>query len=314
MYEFILSMQILLDLELLRTLVVARDFGNFAEAARIVGRTQSAVSLQMRKLETQLGMPIFRKNGRKLDLNPAGELLLQYSRRLLALNEEALEATTAFDVRGSIRVGLLQDFAETVLPGVLATFANAHPLAESAILVERSPSLIEKLARGELDLVLLFEMGNISKQFIRTKIATLPMYWVFSPKYKPERTLSLIFLEAPCVFREAALKNIGPRQSWRQTLSTPSLSGIWAAVEAGLGISVRTKLGIPGDLVTARRLQGKANLPHIDVTLLEREKTGPLVARFREALLTKLADHLIVEKAGSGIQPLRSQRFARANA
>jgi DNA-binding transcriptional LysR family regulator len=262
----------------------------------------------MRKLETQLGTRIFRKNGRKLDLNPAGELLLQYSRRLLALNEEAVEATTAFDVHGSIRVGLLQDFAETVLPGVLSTFANAHPLAETAIVVERSPNLIGKLTRGELDLVLFFDSGNVSLEFIRTKIATVPMYWIFSPTYKTGKTLSLIFLEPPCVFREAALKNVGPHQAWRQTLSTPSLSGIWAAVEAGLGISVRTKLGIPGDLVAARRLPGKANLPHVDVILLQRENTGPLVARFREALLKKLADHLLLERRESRIHQLGNQR------
>jgi DNA-binding transcriptional LysR family regulator len=289
--EFGLSMSTLLDLELLRTLVIARDLGNFAEAARVVGRTQSAVSLQMRKLEAQLGTQIFRKNGRKLDLNPAGERLLEYSRRLLALNEEALEATAAFDLRGSIRVGLLQDFAETVLPGILSTFANAHPLVETEIVVERSPQLIGRLARKELDLVLLFEPRNASTEFIRTKIASLPMYWVFRPGYKVPNTLSLIFLQPPCVFRDAALKNLGSRQVWRQTLSTPSLSGIWAAVEAGLGMSVRTKLGLPQDLTTVRRLRGRANLPLVEVTLLEREQGRPIAARFRESLLIKLAAH-----------------------
>ena len=295
-------MPTLLDLELLRTLVVARDAGNFATAARLVGRTQSAVSLQMRKLEAQLGKEIFRRNGRKLDLNPAGELLLEYSRRLLALNDEAVEATIAFDVSGRVRMGLLQDFAETVLPGTLSTFASAHPFAETEIVVDRSVNLIDKLAAHELDFALLFERAKAPGPFTRTRIASLPMYWVHHPKHSPGQTLSLIFLEAPCVFRDAALKNLGSRQAWRQTLSTPSLSGIWAAVEAGLGISVRTSLGVPNGLAKSRQLPGRHQLPLVEITLLERETMAPVVARFREALLERLNGQLnLAEASRKGI-------------
>src|SRR3977135_599057 len=122
----------LFDLDLLRTLTLAHDLGSFRDAARSVGRTQSAISLQMRRLEDLAGVELFEKAGRNVQLPGGGLLLLEYARRLLALSDEAVQAVAGLKVRGKIRLGMLQDFAETILPSALASFSPAHPPAELA--------------------------------------------------------------------------------------------------------------------------------------------------------------------------------------
>ncbi len=117
-----------LDIETLRTLVAAMDLGSFARAAESVGRSQPAVSLQMKRLEQQVGHPILRKQGRGLALTETGDVVLAYARRILDLNDEALTAVKGTGViAGTVRLGLPQDLAESWLPAVLARFARAHP-------------------------------------------------------------------------------------------------------------------------------------------------------------------------------------------
>src|ERR1700722_4081786 len=111
----------LFDLDLLRTLLWAAQTGSFKEAALRVGRTQSAVSLQMNRLAEMVGGAPFEGSGQGITLTTAGSILVDYARRMLALNDEAMLAVAGSGVRGSVRLGLLQDFAETVLPGVLAS-------------------------------------------------------------------------------------------------------------------------------------------------------------------------------------------------
>src|SRR5262249_43010260 len=115
-----------LDLDVLRTLAVAMDLGSFARAAERLGRSQSAVSLQMRRLEAQVGRPVLSKRGRGVALTDAGEIVLGYARRMLALNDEALHAVRGAAVAGTVRLGMHQDCAEAWLPSVLARFARSH--------------------------------------------------------------------------------------------------------------------------------------------------------------------------------------------
>ncbi len=116
-----------LDMDVLRTFVAGVDLGSFAKAAGRLGRSPSAISLQLRKLEEQTGCALFRKEGRGLVLTENGEMLVGYARRLLDLNDQALAAVRNPGVAGSVRLGLPQDFAETWLPKVLARFARLHP-------------------------------------------------------------------------------------------------------------------------------------------------------------------------------------------
>ncbi|HEY0792750.1 MAG TPA: LysR substrate-binding domain-containing protein [Chthoniobacterales bacterium] len=279
----------LFDLEVLRSMVLVHDAGGLRQAAKRVGRTPSAVSIQMRKLEEQVAMPLFVKAGRRLTLNAAGQLLLGYARRLLAVEEEARHALGGAALQGGLRLGLLQDFAETILPDSLAAFIKAHPQVETEVIVDRSVNLMTMLREGDLDLALTFDPNRHPGSTLpATRVARAPMVWVARADYRPGPTLDLMFLQGPCVFRDAALKNLGEKQPWRQTLSTPSLSGIWAAVGAGLGLSVRTELGLPAGLTGARRLAGRPPLPMVEVTLTEADRLSPVALRLKAALLDTL--------------------------
>ena len=271
-----------LELDLLRTLVLAVDIGSFKQAASIVGRTQSAVSLQMRRLESQVGVPIFQRIGKKLNLTENGKVLLDYTRKLLALNDEAIQAAAGTKLRGRLRLGLLQDFAESILPKSLAAFSRAQPGIEMHVRTESSVKLLELLQRREIDLAVYFVKQNVAKKPHETRVASVPMVWVSQEHQRPAPPWSLVLFEPPCVFREAAVARLKERH-WKQTFSSPSLAGTWAAVSAGLGISVRTPIGVPPGLRAQRQLPGLKRLPNVDVVIAQSSESEP-VQRLRQVL------------------------------
>ena len=283
-----------LELDLLRTLVLAMRTGSFQQSAALIGRSQSAVSLQMRRLENQVGVRLLQKNGRKLALTDAGEVLLGYANRLLALNDEAVQATAGVNLKGKVRLGLLQDFAETILPPALAAFTRAQPAVEIAVQVEPSKRLIAEVRQHRLDLALLFTRRGDLTELPATRVATVPMVWVLKTDLPLPDPLNLVLFEPPCVFREVATEILGKaNRSWRQVFVSPSLAGTWAAVEAGLGLSIRTRIGLPGNLTSQSRLSGTRQLPLVDVTVLQRPFSAiPVVVRLRDLLVQSLRERL----------------------
>jgi DNA-binding transcriptional LysR family regulator len=287
--KFISCMKLpLFDLDLLRTLILAHDQGSFRAAALSVGRTQSAVSLQMRRLEDLAGVKLFEKAGRNIQLTEGGLVLVEYARRLLALNDEAVQAVAGLKVRGKIRLGLLQDFAEAILPSALASFSRAHPAVELEVRVERSTELLVGLQRRGLDLALMFGLTDPGDRFNAQPVGKVPMVWIWKHPPQPDEDLKLVLFEAPCAFRSTALDNLGNRP-WRRTFTSPSLSGTWAAVEAGLGVTVRTPLGVPKGLTMNDRLTGLKALPSIQLYLLSRQnEKSPIVNLLRDLLFNTL--------------------------
>src|SRR5437899_1601871 len=152
-----------LDLDLLRTLVVATELGSFARAAEHLGRTQSALSLQMRRLEERIGKPLLRKEGRNSVLTETGERVLEYAQRLVQLNDEALASLSARSLSGSVRLGMPQDFVDSSLPTVLGRFAREHPAVAIDLRVDRNMVLLDRLQRGRLDLALVFAASGASQ-------------------------------------------------------------------------------------------------------------------------------------------------------
>ena len=165
------------DLDFLRSFVAGVELGNFAKAAGRLGRSTSAVSAQMRKLESQAGIPLLRKAGRGLELTEAGELLLGYARRLLDLNDEAVSAIGEAVAEGSVRIGMQQDFAETVLPDVLGRFARAHRRVRIDAVVARNAELLADVAAGRLDFALAWRGEGASSVHAET-VADVPLCWV----------------------------------------------------------------------------------------------------------------------------------------
>jgi DNA-binding transcriptional LysR family regulator len=284
-----------LDTDILRTLVTARQLGGFNRAAQQVGRSQSAVSQQIRKLEEQVGQPLFRRDGRTLALTEAGDVILSYARRILDLNDEAVAAVRGTALAGTIRVGLPTDFAESWLPMALARFKRVHPGVRVEANTDRRAVLIDCLDKGQLDLVLLFGGGLRSDAL---HLARLPMVWIGSSQEKPDwqsgQPLPLAVFNPPCFFRETAIAALDRAGiAWHIAFTSLSLHGIWAAVDAGLGITVRTVTGLPNHLIALDKKSGLPSLPTIDLSLHDggRELTSA-ASRFKEILLETLTANL----------------------
>ena len=279
-----------LDMDVLRTLATAIDLGGFAKAAGRLGRSQSAVSLQMRKLEEQVGRPLFRRQGRGLALTDAGDVVLGYARRILDLNDQALAAARGIAVAGTVRFGVPQDFGDTWLPAVLARFARAHPAVTIEARVDRTGQLVERLAQGGLDLALVWGKPALANA---TPVGTLPMTWIGRKDFAGAEgaEIPLALFEAPCVFRQPGLEALDrARLPWRLAFTSPSLAGLWAAASAGLGITIRTPLGLPPTLGVLGKAQGLPKLPGVALSLYAAEADPPMaVVRLREILLEELA-------------------------
>jgi DNA-binding transcriptional LysR family regulator len=287
-----------LDMDVLRTFVMGFELGSFARAADRLGRSQSAVSAQLRKLEEQIGTPLVQKSGRGLALTTAGESLLSYAKRLLELNDEAVETIRGADLEGWVRLGLPQDFADTFLPAVLGRFARAHPKVRVEVQVDGSARLIEKTLQGELDVALAW--GNSSGMPHAEWVANLSIAWVGLPEAGNTRDLGadplpLIAFAPPCSFRAAGIAALDEANiPWRLVFTSPSLSGLWAATEAGLGITVRTTIAMPRTLAVLDPLAtGLPVLPPIPLSLHRNEpEARPVVRRLTEIVLETVLEEI----------------------
>ncbi|MBB3658135.1 DNA-binding transcriptional LysR family regulator [Rhizobium sp. BK650] len=280
------------DLDVLRTFATGIDLGNFAKAAERLGRSTSAVSAQLKKLEEQAGTAIFRKSGRGLALTEAGETMLAYARRLLELNDEAVAAVQSIELEGWVRLGLQEDFGENLLPDVLGRFARAHPKVRIEARVVRNAELLERVTTGKLDLALAWSVGTQTAHC--EHIADVPMRWIGPVAGLPAWTkasgepMPLASLEAPCLLRNAATKVLDEAGiSWRLSFISPSLGGLWAATAAGLGITVRTPIGLPAKV---RMLMpdeaGLPELPDLGLVLHRAEaESDPATMRLAELVL-----------------------------
>jgi DNA-binding transcriptional LysR family regulator len=231
-------MPVNLPTNLLRSFVAIVDTGSMLNASERVFVTQSALSLQIKRLEELLQQTLFHREGRRLSLTPAGELMLDYSRKVLSLHDEAVAAVTAGQFAGPARIGMVQDFAEMLLSGLLARFAELHPEALIYSRIAGTAELLSLLESRQLDIVLGFAANNDPHA-----IANAPMAWFGKPELLRNDTVPLAVLEPPCRFREAAIRALEDAgRPYRITVETPNLTTLRAAVSAGLGVTCRTRL------------------------------------------------------------------------
>jgi DNA-binding transcriptional LysR family regulator len=267
-----------LDMDALRSFAVGMELGSFARAAERLGRSTSAVSAQLKKLEEQTGIPLVRKSGRGLAPTDGGEALLSYARRLLDLNDEAMGALRSVELEGWVRLGLQEDFGEAVLPQVLGRFARSHPKVRIEGRIARNIELMEKIASGRLDLALAWCVGEAPPYADR--IAEIPLCWIgpaediLAWRAGSSEPLPLAALEAPCVFRSIACEHLDRlSMSWRVAFVSPSLAGLWAATSSGLGVTVRTSVGLPrGARVLDPAAHRLPKLPSVGLVLLRASK------------------------------------------
>ena len=255
-----------LDLDALRSFVMGIECGSFAQAAHRLCRSTSAVSAQLKKLELQCGTELVVKKGRHLDLTHQGEILLGYAQRLLTLNDEAHRALHSEQLRGELRIGMQEDFGESLMPGILGAFKRVHPEMRIMVRVDRNTALLDALNSSNLDMALLWQ-PEVAPGAGRL-ISHCPLEWIIHPNLdistllEQGEPLPLVMFDSPCLMRARATHCLDQANiPWELVFVSHSLSGIWAAVNAGLGITVRTRIGMPDTLrVAGNQLPSLGNL------------------------------------------------------
>lgn len=309
-----------LDLDTLRTLVVANDLGGYSQAAKRLGRSPSAISLQMKRLQEELGVPLFRKSGRGLALTDAGDMTLRVSRRMLALNDDLIEAVRGAALAGHVRLGFSQDFADTVLPAVLGRFVKLYPHVVVEVRIEGNAALADAAEQGHIDVALV--VGQEHRRSAQV-LGELEVGWIagqgftlrgFTPT--TDQPLPLVLLGPQCAFRKAAIGQLDAAGiAWRVAATSPSLAGLWASAIGGLGITVRSRLALPETLVWRRHLFGLPALEPFPVTLLTQpHASGESVERLRAIIGEEVAAALPApaRRRSRAVAMPRGQRVARS--
>lgn len=235
------------DLDLLRSFAAIVDAGGFTRAAERLGRTQSTVSLQIKRLEDGIGRRVFDREARELTLTPDGELLLTYARRLLTLANEACDRLMEPEFGGTVRLGTPEDFATLHLPDVLWRFARAHPQVALEVTCDFTVTLLDGFSRGAYDLVLC--KREPQGQPAGTGVWREPLVWAASERLTltPDGPVPLVLAPYPDIHRKRALEALDAAgRPWRIAYTSPSVAGIQAAARAGLGVTV-----LPKEMVSA---------------------------------------------------------------
>jgi len=275
----------MLDLELLRSFVSVVDAGGFTRAGERVHRTQSTVSQQIKRLEDDIGQPLLNRNGKDVTPTEAGERLLSYARRLLALAEEARDVVTRPDHEGAVRLGVPEDFAAYRLAKLLASFARSHPALRLDVRADQSAYLKRDLDRGDLDLA-LFKRDAGGKD----GIAVWPerVHWVNSkshPMQAKTGSVPLIGFPAGCLYRGRAIHALeSDGRAWHMAYTSSSLAGIQAAVAAGMGLSILSEMAIQADHRVLTAKDGFSPIDRTEVALVASPDASPATLRLADRL------------------------------
>ncbi|SEP63847.1 DNA-binding transcriptional regulator, LysR family [Faunimonas pinastri] len=280
-----------LDPDQLRTFIAIAEGGSFTRAAEVVAKTQSAVSMQMRKLEERIGKPLFQRDGRASRLSAEGERLLPYARRLLRLQAETLAAFDTAEQAGTIRLGTPDDYA-TFLPEILGRFAAHHPLAEMSVVCLPTESLLEAINNDELDIAIITSCHAASR--LSPVVARREqLVWVTSERHNvhEEQLLPLALGSTYCDWRRTALRSLEfvGREN-RVAFSSSNASAVSAAVLAGLAISVLPLSAVQPGMRVLGVEEGFPGLPRCEIAVLRSAKAESRLAEgLEEHILASLS-------------------------
>lgn len=277
-----------LEFESLRCFLAVAEYKSFTAAGEKLHRTQAAISIKIQQLEQLLGQQLFIRTSRSVCTTSAGERLISYAHRLLALNDETINAMQTHEISGSLRIGVAEYLAPHRLPQILKELRGRYPGVKIEMSLALTRDLLAALDSGTLDVV----VGQQSD--VRNDGQTIfqePLHWVQGKNYTPDSNapIPLCLLPAPCSYRSAALKAFSKNKSqWQEIMSVTSINGIQLAVEASIGISVL------GSSALTERMEIIPNdsifgpLPQIEIAIFG-------ITERNRALVMPLIDHLKTE-------------------
>ena len=278
-----------IDTVTLQCFLAVADSGSFTKAADRVGRTQSAISQQIAKLENLIGKSLFSR-GKELSLTTEGEIFLSYAKQMYLLHRESLDRFKEPELHGEIRFGLPEDFATVILSDVLVDFSRLHPRILLNVECDLTFNVLEGFQNGKFDLILI--KTSPPKEFQeQATIWQEPVKWIGKPELLPHidqnTVVPLVLSPKPCVYRESAINALEKSGiKWRLAYTSPSYAGKMAAVKAGLGITMIQETMIPDYL---KKLENKILPPLTDITisLLKKQHENKAIKSLEYFLLKK---------------------------
>lgn len=258
-----------LDIDQLRTFLAIAELGSFTKAADSVHKTQSAVSMQMRRLEERLSRPIFVKDGRQSRLTEDGHRLLEYAQRMIRLNDETVAAFAEPEMVGRVRLGLPDDYAERLLPQVLAAFARLNPAIEISVQCQGSVITGGLVESGDLDIAIVTsgDCVRMHGELLRRE----SLHWVSSADrcLHCEDVLRLALGPTSCSWRAAAVAALDRvNRPYAISYSSSSAAALTSAVQAGLAIAVLPESAIRPGFRILGEAEGMPELPPCEITIL----------------------------------------------
>ena len=275
----------MLDPELLRTFLAISDAGSFTSAGAVVGRTQSAVSMQMRRLEEQLGCSLLRRSAHEVALTPQGEILRRHARLILNAQQSALAALNRPDAPYEISLGIPDDYALGLLPSVLNDFAAIHPNASVAVTCEPSRDIIRNMAEGAYELALVTEgQGPVAGPVVHQE----PCHWVtgMSGDAHKRDPLPVAFGPEGDTYRRWAIDRLVEQgRPFRVAYTSVSMAAIRGAVASGLAVSVMARSSMTAGIRPLTRDEGFLDLPVLRICLMTSPRNRTEMVRSLETFL-----------------------------
>lgn len=230
-----------LPTDVLRTFLTVAEFESFTRAGELLGRSQPAISLQMHRLEKQLGTKLIRAVGRRLEVTDDGKALAVYARQMLNLNDQAVERFRRTPASDVLRVGLPTDYAVGFLQRVITDYSLRHPEVRFEIVCDLSRRLLAELSSDRLDVVIAMT-GNGLRQYLAREWVERPC-WAAAHSWRADKQDPVPLVAHPegCEYRNRMIQALGAAQrEWRIVYCSPGITGLQNAVAAGLGVSALT--------------------------------------------------------------------------
>ncbi len=278
-----------LDIDQLKTFIAIADAGTFTRAAEAVHKTQSAVSMQMKKLEETIGRSLFARDGRASKLTEEGEKLVDYARRIVRLSSEALASFADAELAGRVRLGLPDDYADRYLPEILARFSRSNPRVEVTVVCEPTPMLVDQIGASELDLAII---THVERHGTAPVIRRQRLLRVTSNRHAVDEPtpLPLALGRTFCTWRQAAtmgLESVG--RAYRILYSSWNSTAVGAAVLAGLAVSVLPESALRPGMRILGASDGFPPLPSCKIALLRNYAVpSPLVEALAGHIVSSL--------------------------
>ena len=238
-----------LPIDVLRSFVTVADFASFTQASEILARSQPAISMQLKKLEKMLGRKLLQRNDQKLKLTEDGQVLFDYAKQILSLNDEVISIFVKPSISGNIRLGIPSEFATTVLPKIVGRFSQNYPTVSIDVSCDLSVNLLASRNEHEFDLILSLQDDLKIKK--SDSVRTDELVWVTKDKHSAHLQTPIPLIAAPqgCIYRKRAIDKLDKlNRAWRIVYTIPDLSGIQSAIEEGLGVTVLAKSTVPDNL------------------------------------------------------------------